>query len=285
MAASQPTFRLRRQYLAQMGQKTRHRNRPVCRLHTYGRQLNQHPHIHLSVTRGGLCLKHGIWRHIFFKKKIVERYWRQAVITLLRNNYPSLNLPTASYPHIRNYREWCQFLEVQFQRRWKIHFAKKTRNPRQSVNYLGRYLKRPPIAASKLRHYTGGAVIHHYFDHRTGRHRIQRLTQEEMLWRYISHIPSRHFKMVRYYGFLANRKRGTWLPKVYDALGMAVKAKPQKPGFASLMKQFTNVDPYQCVLCGNRMVFNSAEAGIRAERLLDMRRQQFATERWLRQAA
>lgn len=128
-------------------------------------------------------------------------------------------------------------------------------------------------------------MVHHYFDHRTGRHRIQRLTQEEMLWRYINHIPSRHFKMVRYYGFLANRKRRTWLPKVYDALGMVVKAKPQKPGFASLMKQFTNVDPYQCVLCGNRMVFDSAEAGIRAERLLDMRRQQFATERWLRQAA
>nr|WP_281729075.1 hypothetical protein [Providencia rettgeri] len=39
--------------------------------------------------------------------------------------------------------------------------------------------------------------------------------------------------------------------KVYDALGMKVKDKPQKPGFASLMKQFTNVDPYQCVLCGS----------------------------------
>lgn len=94
-----------------------------------------------------------------------------------------------------------------------------------------------------------------------------------MLWRYISHIPYRHFKMVWYYGFLSNRKRGTLLPKVYDALGMKIKDKPQKPGFASLMKQFTNVASYQCVLCGGRMVFNSAEAGIRAERLLGMRRQ------------
>lgn len=31
-------------------------------LHSYSRQLNQHPHIHLAVTRGGLCLKHGVWR-------------------------------------------------------------------------------------------------------------------------------------------------------------------------------------------------------------------------------
>ncbi|GAB2942124.1 hypothetical protein GCM10011328_08910 [Hafnia psychrotolerans] len=35
----------------------------------------------------------------------------------------------------------------------------------------------------------------------------QKISLEEMLQRYVSHIPSRHFKMVRYYGFLANSKR------------------------------------------------------------------------------
>jgi len=39
-----------------------------------------------------------------------------------------------------------------------------------------------------------------------------------MLRHYFSHIPARHFRMVRYYGFLANRKRGRLLPKVYEAL-------------------------------------------------------------------
>jgi hypothetical protein len=101
-----------------------------------------------------------------------------------------------------------------------------------------------------LRHYNGGTVVHHYYDHRSGQHKTQTLSQEEMLWRYISHIPSRHFKMVRYYGFLANRKRGILLPEVYAALDMKVKEKPPKPGFASLMKQFTRTDPYQYVLCG-----------------------------------
>ncbi|MET4911599.1 transposase, partial [Morganella morganii] len=113
----------------------------------------------------------------------------------------------------------------------------------------------------------------------------QHLSQEEMLWRYSSNVPSKHFKIVRYYGFLANRKRGSLLPVVYAALDMKVKEKPPKPGFASLMKQFTRTDPYQCGLCGGRMVFNSAEAGIRAERLLEMRREEFKKQRWLRQAA
>ncbi|BEO88462.1 transposase [Serratia ureilytica] len=50
-----------------------------------------------------------------------------------------------------------------------------------------------------------------------------------MLQRYVSHIPERHFKMVRYYGFLANRKRGTLLPKVYDALEMTVRENRSGP--------------------------------------------------------
>ncbi|THD57005.1 IS91 family transposase, partial [Enterobacteriaceae bacterium ML5] len=51
--------------------------------------------------------------------------------------------------------------------------------------------------------------------------------------------------------------------------------------YASLMKQFTNVDPYQCVLCGSRMVFSSAEAGVRAEELLARRHHRQEKERWL----
>ncbi|QBY43587.1 hypothetical protein ArsFIN_21550 [Arsenophonus nasoniae] len=80
-----------------------------------------------------------------------------------------------------------------------------------------------------------------------------------MIRRYVSHIPARHFKMIRYYGFLANRKRGCLLPKVYEALDMISPNVPEKPGFGALIKGFLNTDPYQCILCGNRLRFMSAE--------------------------
>ncbi len=149
---------------------------------------------------------------------------------------------------IRNEDRWHRYLHAQYRRAWKVHFAKKTRGAWRSVKYLGRYLKRPPVAASQLRHYRGGAVVHQYYDHRTQQHKRQKISQEEMLQRYVSHIPARHFKMVRYYGFLANRKRGSLLPKVYDALAMTVREKPKRPGFAVLMKGFLGTDPYQCIL-------------------------------------
>nr|WP_255253529.1 transposase [Serratia sp. JKS296] len=74
------------------------------------------------------------------------------------------------------------------------------------MKYLGRFLKRPPVAASQLRYCRDGTVVHH---HQTQQHKRQKISQEEMLQRYVSHIPARHFKMVQYCGFLANRKRGS----------------------------------------------------------------------------
>ncbi len=44
-----------------------------------------------------------------------------------------------------------------------------------------------------------------YYDHRTQQHCRQKLTQEEIQPRYVSHVPTRHFKMVSYYGFFAKR--------------------------------------------------------------------------------
>jgi len=42
-----------------------------------------------------------------------------------------------------------------------------------------------------------------------------------------------------------------------------------------------NTDPYQCILCGNRLRFMSAEKGIHAVTLLSERRDKMARKRWL----
>ena len=62
-----------------------------CARHTYGRQLNQHPHIHVSITRDGLDIKHCVWSDLFFIKQQVEAIWRGAIIRLLRASYDRVN--------------------------------------------------------------------------------------------------------------------------------------------------------------------------------------------------
>lgn len=75
----------------------------------------------------------------------------------------------------------------------------------------------------------------------------------------MSAISQQYFKMIRYYVFLANRKRGHLLSKVYDTLEMIHPNVPERPCFAALIKVFLNTAPYQCILCGNRLLFISAE--------------------------
>jgi len=102
-----------------------------------------------------------------------------------------------------------------------------------------------------------------------------------MIRRYISHIPEKHFKMGRNYGFLSNRKRGELLPKVYEALEMEARKKPEQPGFAALMKAFLRTNPYKCILCGNRLRFNGAQAGRHASEPVAERLHNIDRKRWL----
>ncbi|WGM08027.1 transposase (plasmid) [Arsenophonus nasoniae] len=44
-------------------------------MHTYGRQLNQHPHVHVSVTRG-VWIVNIVYGESCFSKKDVEEIWR-----------------------------------------------------------------------------------------------------------------------------------------------------------------------------------------------------------------
>ena len=60
-----------------------------------------------------------------------------------------------------------------------------------------------------------------YLNRRNGRTESRVLSPEALKDRMIEHIPDKHFKMIRYFGFLSNRRRGEMLPKVYDALGFA----------------------------------------------------------------
>lgn len=233
-----------------------------CALHTYGRKLNWNAHLHLSVTRGGIDQKTGLWKPIFFKMKTTEACWRAAVTRLLGESYESLDLSGEGCPFIRHQSDWSAFLTSQYRRRWKLHFGKKTANVKPTMNYLGRYLKRPPISASRLGHYLkGGLIKFDFLNHRTGKTEALILSPEEMIRRIVEHIPDKHFKMIRYYGFLSNRRRGVALPKVYAALDMKVEGSASLPGYAAMLKGYVKVDPYECILCESRLVFSNFRPG------------------------
>lgn len=223
-------------------------------LHTFGRPVTWHPHMHISATTGGLHTSGDKWVSIKYNQTSLMKVWRRGIINLLREAYKSgaLSLPDELESKYPDYWSFNKLLDEQYNRTWIVHLAKVTKDSNHSVKYLGRYIKRPPISMSRLLHYDGNVVIFEFLNHRTKKKEEVECSAHEFIERFIQHIPEKHFKLIRYYGVLANRVKGKLLPKVYELLNQKVK-KVFKPRWAQLFNNENGIDPLQCILCKARL--------------------------------
>jgi hypothetical protein len=223
-------------------------------IHTFGRDMKRNVHIHLSVTIGGIT-KNNKWKKCFFHQNTLMRMWRFQIINLFRTTYKQKNLaiPAAVRKQLNQLYTFNSFLNFLYKKTWIVYCSKPSDNYKQNVNYLGRYIKRPAIAESKLKHYDGNEVVFKYLDHNTKTYRNFKLSIEQFIARFIQHIPDVGFRMIRYYGFLSNRVRGKLLPLVYSILGQQNVDNKNNTSFADLLQQNFNVDPFKCIICGSKL--------------------------------
>jgi hypothetical protein len=243
-------------------------------IHTFGRDLKRNVHIHLSVTTGGLSKDGTQWKKLFFDQATLMRLWRYQIIKLFRQNYSQLIIPAAIKKQLHQAFTFNHFLDRLYQKTWIVYCSKPSDNPKHTINYLARYVKRPAIAESKLKHYDGNDVVFRYLDHTTKTYRQFKLTAEEFIGRFVQHIPDKHFRMIRYYGFLAHRVRGKWLPIVYQLLKQDHNNTTTPPTFAELIQKNFHFNPLLCILCGSPLILAAIHIGLStADALLPFHRQ------------
>ena len=231
-------------------------------IHTFGRDLKRHVHIHLSVTTGGLSADCSQWKNIFFDQATLMRIWRYQIIQLFRKGQSQLVIPPAIQKQLHHAFTFNQFLDLLYKKYWIVHCSKPSIDHKQNVDYLGRYVKRPAIAESKLKHYDGNEVTFNYLDHNTKSYRKFKLSVEQFIGRFIQHIPDVNFRMIRYYGFLAHRVRGKLLPIVYQLLKQKQPQPETPPTYAELIQKNFNFDPFTCILCGQPLILTAIRFGV-----------------------
>lgn len=225
-------------------------------LHTFGRDLKWNVHIHLSVTRGGLTPGGKCWKPLYFSNTALMPQWRYAIIDLFRSAWDQgqLTLPCHLKRQCPDRPAFNRWLDKHYRKHWLVYFAKACDNAERNVHYLGRYLKRPAISMNRLEPQKENGIIQFsYFDHNTKQHLKFRCSEEDFFKRLLQHIPDKGFRLIRYYGFLANRVRTRYLPKVYNALN-----QPERNALViswpALMLASFGVDPLRCPHCGARMI-------------------------------
>jgi len=119
------------------------------------------------VTTSGLTEDHESLEDLYFPKNALRARWKFGVINLLRESFDQLVLPPRLSRICRTAQEWSRWLDREYQKQWIVHCSKGAKNHYHNVKYPGSYVKRPPIAMSKLLHYSGSDVTFEYFDHKT----------------------------------------------------------------------------------------------------------------------
>src|SRR3954454_16741456 len=185
-------------------------------LHTWGRTLEYHPHVHYVVPGGGVSGDGSCWLparadfvvpaqalSIVFRAKFRDSLRREGLLNLVD--------PTV----------WS--------RDWVVH-SQAAGDGRQSLRYLAPYVFRVAIGDHRIVSCDDGKVTFAY--RRVGSNRRRKMTLDamEFLRRFLQHVLPTGFQKVRHYGFLSPNS-GTsieavrWLITVSNGSRFAPEAK------------------------------------------------------------
>ena len=162
-------------------------------VHPFGKSLVFNPHVHCIVTEGGydnqgkfIPLGKYISYDAFHKK------WQYEVLTALKKYLP---------------KELIDFLFNKYHNGFAAYLKpERILSSKRLAQYIGRYVRHPAIANSRITAYNKEAVKFYYKDHEDNIH-YKIMLADDFISAIIQHIPDRNFRLIRYYGAYARRKK------------------------------------------------------------------------------
>ena len=158
-------------------------------LHTWGRQMQYHPHAHFIVAGGGLSENGTAWKSCRGNFLVHVRPLSILFRNRMREALARAGLSAQIPPEVWNKTDWvvhCQYVG----------------QGDRALKYLGAYVSRVAISNARILHYDGQTVTLKY--QKVGSSKWRRLTLDvmEFIRRYLMHVLPKGFVKVRHYGFL-----------------------------------------------------------------------------------
>lgn len=224
-------------------------------LHTWGQNVLHHPHVHCVVPAGGLSPDHQRWIHpryaFFLPVKVLSRVFRGKFTAGLKRAFRKRNLtfPGALQP-LAHEQAFRSFLRSLFRQDWVVYAKPPFGGPQHVLHYLARYTHRVAISNHRLVNFADDQVTFRWKDYAHGsKQKLMTVTADEFLRRFLLHVLPHGFVRIRFFGFLANRRRKSLLPLCQQLLKMAVAGcrDPIPPKACSRAV-------WQCPRCGGSML-------------------------------
>jgi hypothetical protein len=205
-------------------------------LHTWSQRLELHPHVHCVVPAGGLSADRKRWikpRYAFFLPvKVRSRVFRGKFVAALKRAFQDGQL--SFHGDLRllvQPKTFAAWLRTLFRKDWVVYSKPPFGGPDYVLRYLGRYTHRVAISNHRLVSFADHQVSFRWRDsaHKNEQRRMT-LSLDEFLRRFLLHLLPDAFVRIRNFGFLANRRRATFLPLCFQLLGRTKHTEQDTPG-------------------------------------------------------
>ena len=176
-------------------------------LHTWGRQLNFHPHIHCLVTAGGLAAT-GVWKRsegeFLLPVRVVKSLFRGKLQAAIK---AALQDGTLVSPAATTVQQLLQTHRALYQKPWSVRIQEQYAHGRGVMLYLSRYLKGGPFNPNQILYCDSKRMVFRYPDHRDRKIKALSLRMPEFIRRLLWHVPVPGLHVVRHYGLYASQCR------------------------------------------------------------------------------
>jgi Putative transposase/Transposase zinc-binding domain len=204
-------------------------------LHTWGRKMPYHPHIHYVVPGGGVSKSDGLWHpsriDFFLPVKAMSKIFAAKFRDEMKKCGLEANIPADVW-----------------RKPWIVH-CQATGNSMHAVKYLAPYVFKVAISNSRIVKVEDRKVYFKYRKKRSNRWRTTVLDVMEFIRRFLQHVLPSGLMKVRYYGFM-NPGSSVSLQKVATLIELAF-------GFyISLPKIIIEpLKPFNCSHCGGSLKY------------------------------
>lgn len=225
-------------------------------LHTWGQNLLHHPHVHCVIPVGGLSLDRTHWVHprypFFLPVKVLSRVFRGKFVAGLKRAF---RLGRLSFPgrlqHLTEGSAFRAFLRRLFRHDWVVYAKPPFDGPAHVLHYLARYTHRVAISNHRILNVADDSVTFQWKDYRHGSQpRTMTISAVEFLRRFFLHILPKGFVRIRFFGFVAHRRRALDLPLCRGMLA----SDPSQEVTTPTIEVTTLSAAWPCPRCGGAMI-------------------------------
>lgn len=222
-------------------------------LHSWGRNLGLHPHIHCLVSGGGLGADgqwHDAKNSYLLPSRVVRQIYKGKLLELVGQGLRSNKLTA---PPSDKEVPMDHLLERVSRKPWHVQIQPPYRHGRGVMMYLARYVKGGPLNSRRLVQADEEQVRFRYQDHRDGKTKTMQLRNEDFLRRLLDHVPEPGQHVVRHYGLYGHRAKGK-RQQVRKLLGLTAEREAPALSWETFLQGFGDKTKGRCKTCGKALV-------------------------------